>query len=169
MCASDAIAVTSKFLDYGKTIRLRCGPAACPIIEGLVTKDYNLIEFILSSNKILTKSENYKFLRAWLRNGLLLSDGDYWKRHRKILTPAFHFEILKQFVDVFELVGDIFVKKLEKYEGMSSVDLHPLVILLTLDIISGKCVLCTSFLTNSLQRPPWVRKLTSKVATTHIT
>ena len=139
--------VTNKYLDYGKTVRLRIGPAACPIREGLITIDYSLVEFILKSNKILTKSENYNFLKAWLRNGLLISSGDYWKRHRKILTPAFHFEILKEFVHVFESVGDIFVKKLEKYEGTASVDLHPLVILLTLDIISGEYILCSSYLT----------------------
>ena len=55
------------------------------------------------------------------------------------MTPTFHFEILRQFVDVFESVGNVLVDKLEKYDGLPSVDLHPLVSLCTLDVISGSC------------------------------
>mgnify|MGYP005983947531 FL=1 len=64
--------------------------------------------------------------------------GDCWKKHRKILTPAFHFEILKEFVPVFESVGDVLIENLAKCEGTPSCDLDPFVTLCTLDIICGK-------------------------------
>ena len=102
----------------------------------------------------MKKSQNYQFFRRWLGNGLLISDGrfwisgtketiwrilgDYWRRHRKILTLAFHTEILKDFVGVFESVGDVLIEKLGKYDGKSSVDVHRLVTLCTLDTICGK-------------------------------
>uniref|UniRef100_UPI003B75C7C5 cytochrome P450 4C1-like n=1 Tax=Chrysoperla carnea TaxID=189513 RepID=UPI003B75C7C5 len=60
------------------------------------------VEVLLSSAKNLRKSEAYDFLELWLGSGLLISDGDKWKSRRKLLTPAFHFNILKQFVTVFE-------------------------------------------------------------------
>uniref|UniRef100_UPI003B75C387 cytochrome P450 4C1-like n=1 Tax=Chrysoperla carnea TaxID=189513 RepID=UPI003B75C387 len=61
------------------------------------------IELILStSTKNLVKCEPYDFVRDWLGDGLLLSSGSKWKSRRRILTPAFHFNILNEFVDVFE-------------------------------------------------------------------
>ncbi|XP_044730922.1 cytochrome P450 4C1-like isoform X2 [Chrysoperla carnea] len=57
---------------------------------------------VLSSTKHLEKNEVYNIARPWLGDGLLLSCGNKWKSRRKILTPAFHFNILKDFVNIFE-------------------------------------------------------------------
>ncbi|KAH0813614.1 hypothetical protein GEV33_009177 [Tenebrio molitor] len=39
------------------------------------TSDYNVLEYILSSSKLLTKSDDYRYAKPWLGTGLLTSEG----------------------------------------------------------------------------------------------
>ncbi|CAL8289391.1 unnamed protein product [Lota lota] len=57
---------------------------------------------LTASASITVKDELfYGFLRPWLGQSLLLSNGEEWSRRRRLLTPAFHFDILKGYVAVF--------------------------------------------------------------------
>nr|QIK02100.1 cytochromes P450 family 4 [Holotrichia parallela] len=97
--------------------------------------DVKDLEFILSSTTILTKSAIYKFISKWLGIGLLTSTGNRWRKHRKIITPAFHFQILEDFIEVFNSQSEILVSKLKEESKPASVDLYPLIARCTLDII----------------------------------
>ncbi|NXF12579.1 CP4FN protein, partial [Smithornis capensis] len=43
----------------------------------------------------------YSFLKPWLGDGLLLSHGHKWARHRRLLTPAFHGDVLRGYMGIF--------------------------------------------------------------------
>ncbi|RZC41276.1 cytochrome P450 4C1 [Asbolus verrucosus] len=73
----------------------------------------NDIELVLSTTKHLSKSKIYTFLHNWLGTGLLTSTGAKWHTRRKILTPAFHFSILQQFLNIFNDETAKLVQKLE--------------------------------------------------------
>lgn len=59
------------------------------------------MEIVLASSKHNQKGIAYDLLRAFLGDGLLASNGSKWQHRRRILTPAFHFSILQQFLLIF--------------------------------------------------------------------
>lgn len=50
--------------------------------------------------KLPKEQSLYAYMLPWLGDGLLISEGSKWFRNRKLLTPAFHYEILKGYVPV---------------------------------------------------------------------
>lgn len=92
---------------------------------------------VLSNPKLITKSSDYDFLKPWLGNGLLTSTGSKWLSRRKILTPAFHFSILEDFVSIFDYHSSILIEKLRGHEGQGEVDIFPMTALCALDVICG--------------------------------
>lgn len=101
----------------------------------IMTKEPKDVEMILSSNKTLTKSEEYSFMVPWLGTGLLVSDKKKWQSRRKIITPTFHFNILEQFMAVFNKQSDMLVKKLKGHDNRKDFNVYDYVTLCTLDII----------------------------------
>ena len=72
----------------------------------------------------------------WLGDGLLLTEGDKWARNRRLLTPGFHFSILKPYVLVYnECVQTLVNKWTEKARCGESFSVFPTMSLLSLDII----------------------------------
>ena len=92
------------------------------------------VEEILLNRKLTVKSDFYHFLKDWLGNGLILSDGEKWFQRRKIFSKSFHFKILEDFLEVFNKNGSIFVNHLEKSNG-EVIDVFPKLALCALDII----------------------------------
>lgn len=115
---------------YGKFIRFLIGNQL--IVMFCDPKD---VEMVLKSHKLIDKSSEYSYLQKWLGEGLLLSTGKKWYSRRKTITPTFHFQILEQFIEVFDRQSDIFVKNLSKYKPSESFDIYPHISLCTLDAI----------------------------------
>ncbi|XP_075395840.1 cytochrome P450 4A6-like isoform X1 [Tenrec ecaudatus] len=82
---------------------------------------------------------SYRFLSPWIGEGLVLLNGPTWFQHRRMLTPAFHYDTLKPYV---QLMADSVQVMLEKWEKLviqdSHVELYEHVSLMTLDTIM-KC------------------------------
>lgn len=118
--------------DHGKFVRIWLGNQLV-----LLFTDPKDVQVILTEMKLITKSLEYNFLEPWLKQGLLTSTNQKWMTRRKILTPAFHFKILDEFVEVFDKQGKILIECLKKHDG-KVVDIFPLVALSALDVICGE-------------------------------
>ncbi|XP_077428487.1 cytochrome P450 4F3 [Vanacampus margaritifer] len=77
----------------------------------------------------------YGHLRPWLGESLLLSNGEVWSRRRRLLTPAFHFDILKNYIARFNTSADAMHDKWRRLvaEGSTTVEIFHHVTLMTLD------------------------------------
>ncbi|KAG8196950.1 hypothetical protein JTE90_009009 [Oedothorax gibbosus] len=102
----------------------------------LILYKANTVEPVLSSNSILSKGFEYDFIAPMLKEGLLTSKRDKWRSRRKLLTPAFHFRILDEFIPLFNEHAKLFAKILaNKMETNTYINIAPLTSLCTLDII----------------------------------
>ncbi|XP_053549492.1 cytochrome P450 4B1 [Bombina bombina] len=84
-------------------------------------------------------SLTYDFIVPWIGRGLLVLSGPKWFQHRRLLTPGFHYDVLKPYV---KLMSDSTTVMLDKWEKLipekKPVELFQHVSLMTLDSIM-KC------------------------------
>nr|XP_033497164.1 cytochrome P450 4B1-like [Epinephelus lanceolatus] len=78
----------------------------------------------------------YRFVTSWIGKGLLVSKGQKWFRNRRLLTPGFHYDVLKPYTN---LMADCAERMLDKWESYAntgeSFELFEHVSLMTLDTI----------------------------------
>ena len=79
-----------------------------------------LARYVLQENhKNYLKGEAYQVLGLLLGNGLINSEGDFWKRQRRLAQPAFHRDSLRR---ISEIVNDSaigMIQRWKKLEGQS--------------------------------------------------
>lgn len=100
------------------------------------------VETILGTGTHHQKANQYKALETWLREGLLISKGHKWFQRRRLLTSAFHFNILNDFIEVFDAKSRLMIERLADFRSRHSYDqqleLYQWISLCTLDVICGK-------------------------------
>ncbi|KAH8238213.1 hypothetical protein KR032_001217 [Drosophila birchii] len=75
------------------------------------------VELLLSSHVYIDKASEYKFFKPWLGDGLLISTGQKWRSHRKLIAPTFHLNVLKSFIELFNENSKNVVRKLRAEDG----------------------------------------------------
>ncbi|CAL1528650.1 unnamed protein product [Lymnaea stagnalis] len=124
------LSLTSQYRPHGA---FRLWLAGKPVV-GVFKPEY--VEAILSSMKYLDKASEYDYLVPWLGTGLLISTGNKWRHRRKILTPTFHFNILDEFLVVFNKQCRTFLQKMEAKSKTGPFNIFQDLALCALDIIS---------------------------------
>lgn len=89
----------------------------------------------------------FGLLKGLLGNGLLLSDGDFWLRQRRLMQPIFHRERINGFARIMTGAADKILTEWQPYAGGNQVlDVSREMMRLTLDIA------CRSLFSMDIQR-----------------
>lgn len=122
-------AVTTFATKYNHLYILWVGPS--PVIRAGTVK---YVEKILKNQEHITKSVMYESFCELVGTGLITSTGKKWKKRRLELTPALHFSILNDFVNVFVEHAHALVTKIEEMNS-AEVDIQHLSALSALDVM----------------------------------
>ncbi|CAG5126234.1 unnamed protein product [Candidula unifasciata] len=124
---------------HGKYARIWWGP----FWPNLVVYHPETVKVILKSSEPKPRGfgQSYELAIPWIGEGLIVSNGATWARARRLLTPAFHFDVLKHYVEVYNQAVDTLIEKLDKLaDSGESFDVCPMITLCTLEIIL-KCAM----------------------------
>jgi cytochrome P450 len=80
--------------EHGDVVRWRLGPVTVYLLRHPDAVQRVLVDQHRNYDK---KTRGYDALRMFLGNGLLTSEGDFWKRQRRIAQPAFHRQRIADF------------------------------------------------------------------------
>ena len=93
------------------------------------------IEEILSTNaRNFRKSMSLRsnFFQRLVGNGLVTSEGDFWRRQRRLAQPAFHRQRISSYGEV---MVDFATRNIDKWRPGETRDIHPDMMRLTLEIV----------------------------------
>lgn len=101
-----------------------------------VSADVEVIKHVLQINqKNYQKAPAYKQLKLALGNGLVTSEGEFWRRQRRMAQPAFYKTQLEELYKKMVEVGLKFCKELEKESTTISFNISQEMMKVTADIV----------------------------------
>ncbi|CAH1400030.1 unnamed protein product [Nezara viridula] len=104
--------LVEKSYQYEDVIKVWFGPRLFVFLTNPVD-----IEVLLTSTEHIEKSVEYDFMKPWLGDGLLISSGQKWFTHRKVIAQTFHLNILRSFLGKFNENAKKLVKYFEDETG----------------------------------------------------
>nr|QTC11262.1 cytochrome P450 380C41 [Phenacoccus solenopsis] len=94
------------------------------------------LQVVLNSSSTLGKSDMYKFFTNTVGEGLFSAPVEKWRKHRRIITPAFNMRLLESFFEIFNRKNRVLIEKLKKEQGTEKhFDLWKYISSTALDII----------------------------------
>lgn len=91
---------------------------------------------LLSNHRNYTKGEGMDRVKILLGNGLMTSEGDFWRRQRRMMQPAFHRRVIDQFNQLIFDVNEKFAARwAAKARAGEAINLTEDASELTLDIV----------------------------------
>jgi cytochrome P450 len=126
----DSLAFIERCRNYGDIVRMRFFYLT---VYFLYNPEH--IEYVLSTNAknfIKSRSLRSPFFQRLVGNGLLTSEGEEWKRQRRLAQPAFHRQRINSYGEIMVEYTDRLIAGWQNNEAR---DLHRDMMRLTLEIV----------------------------------
>src|SRR5918912_1679422 len=118
--------------EYGDVVKLRFMGQTMYLLS-----NPRLIECVLVENaRNFTKTRILKRNRRLLGEGLLSSEGEFWRRQRRLAKPAFHRKRVAAYGEVMAAFAE---RSLGEWRDGQTIDVHEEMMRLTLEIVA-KCL-----------------------------
>lgn len=126
----DSLSFIERCKDYGDVVRMRF---LYLTVHFLYNPDH--IEYVLSTNAknfIKSRSLRSPFFQRLVGKGLLTSEGEVWKRQRRLAQPAFHRQRISSYGDV---MVEYTQRMMASWQAGEVRDIHRDMMRLTLEIV----------------------------------
>ncbi|MBS0613441.1 MAG: cytochrome P450 [Proteobacteria bacterium] len=100
---------------YGDTYRV-FSPAR-GAFDFVINGPEDVKRVMLSNHRNYTKGAGLERVRLLLGNGIMCSEGEFWRRQRRMMQPAFHRRVITRFN---ELIGSLNEKYAERWAGFAA-------------------------------------------------
>lgn len=117
---------------YGDVARMQTGPV---VMHQIIHPDH--VHYVLVQNRDnYTKGLSHEKMRLFLGNGLLTSNGTFWKRQRRLMQPKYTPRGIAQFADIMVSATQQLVAEWTTFPAGHTFDMNEEMLRLTMSIIS---------------------------------
>jgi cytochrome P450 len=97
------------FGEYGDLYRV-FAPAR-GVYNYVINHPEDIKRVLLSNHRNYTKGEGMDRVKILLGNGIMTSEGDFWRRQRRMMQPSFHRRVIDRFSSLVREVNDKFAAR----------------------------------------------------------
>jgi cytochrome P450 len=124
------------FRDFGDVYRVFAPSRG--VYNYVINHPDDVKRVLLSNHRNYTKGEGMDRVKLLLGNGIMTSEGDFWRRQRRMMQPAFHRRVIDRFGALIGAVNERFAQRwAAAARSGAAVNVSDDVSELTLDIVLG--------------------------------
>src|SRR6202166_1441987 len=103
------------FAQYGDCYRVFAPSRG--VFNYVINHPDDIKRVLLSNHRNYTKGEGMDRVKILLGNGIMTSEGAFWRRQRRMLQPSFHRRVIDQFS---KLIGEVNDKYAQRWSAMAA-------------------------------------------------
>jgi cytochrome P450 len=97
------------FARYGNVYRVFAPTRG--VYDYVINHPDDIKHVLLSNHRNYTKGQGMDRVKILLGNGIMTSEGDFWRRQRRMMQPDFHRRVLGRFAELIHEVNEKFVER----------------------------------------------------------